>query len=102
MSEKNIESRNCWLSSFNCYISFSTKFRHAKYFSEKKIQTLFPTLLVASEAVTIGLRQSYYSTVEGEGPVEICISTVSGDFEGSSFSVSYSTTSGQAEGIFIT
>ncbi|CAI8052161.1 Adhesion G-protein coupled receptor V1, partial [Geodia barretti] len=52
---------------------------------------------VASEAVTIGLRQSYYSTVEGEGPVEICISTVSGDFEGSSFSVSYSTTSGQAE-----
>ena len=54
---------------------------------------------MASEAVTIGLRQSYYSTVEGEGPVEICISTVSGDFEGSSFSVSYSTTSGQAEGI---
>lgn len=50
------------------------------------------------ENVTIGLRQSYYSTMEGQGPVEVCISALSGDFDGNTFSVSYTTISGQAEG----
>ena len=36
--------------------------------------------------------------MEGEGPVDICLYTLSGDFDGNSFSVSYSTSSGQAEG----
>ena len=60
-----------------------------------------PTLTVGSNPVTIGLRQSYYSTVEGQGPVEICISTFSGDFDGNSFTINYSTISGQAEGTYI-
>ena len=36
--------------------------------------------------------------MEGQGPVEICISALSGDFDGNTFSVSYTTISGQAEG----
>ena len=49
--------------------------------------------------MTIGLQQSYYSTVEGQGPVEVCIYTLSGDFVGDSFTVDYTTMDGQAKGI---
>ena len=51
------------------------------------------------EAVTIGLQQSFYSTVEGQGPVEICVATLSGDLSGNNFTINYSTANGQAEGI---
>ena len=51
------------------------------------------------EAVTIGLQQSYYSTFEGQGPVEICIALLSGDITGSAFTISYTTINGLAEGV---
>ncbi|CAI8052157.1 hypothetical protein GBAR_LOCUS28549, partial [Geodia barretti] len=51
----------------------------------------------SSEPLTIGLQQSYYSTVEGSGPVEICLVVLSGDITGNSFSISYSTSNGQAQ-----
>lgn len=48
--------------------------------------------------VTIGLQQSFYSTVEGQGPVDVCMEVLSGDITGSSFTISYSTSDGLAEG----
>lgn len=50
--------------------------------------------------VTIGLQQSYYSTVEGQSPVDVCVSVLSGDITGSNFVVSYSTSDGVAEGMY--
>ena len=52
--------------------------------------------------MTIGLKQSYYSINEGDGPVDVCISYLSGVFNGDTFTVDYSTTSGTAEGKYIT
>ena len=50
-------------------------------------------------SVTIGLQQSYYSTVEGQGPVNICITVLSGDINENIFTINYSTSNGLAEGI---
>ena len=51
------------------------------------------------DEVTVGLQQSYYSTVEGQGPVEVCLSLLSGDIPtGSSFAINYITVDGLAEG----
>ena len=44
------------------------------------------------------IQQSYYSAVEGQGPVDICVVVLSGDITGNSFTISYSTSDGQAEG----
>ena len=55
-------------------------------------------MFLVSTAVTIGLQQSYYSTVEGQGPVDVCIMVLSGDITGMSYMISYSTTGGLAEG----
>ncbi|CAI8052979.1 Extracellular matrix protein 3, partial [Geodia barretti] len=52
---------------------------------------------VGLEPVTIGLKQSFYSTLEGEGLVEICVSAVFGDFSGSNFTINYTTADAQAE-----
>ena len=49
--------------------------------------------------VHIGLEQLYYSTVEGQGSVEVCIVVLSGDITGSSFMISYTTIDGLAEGM---
>lgn len=49
--------------------------------------------------VTIGLQQSYYSTVEGQGPVDVCVSVLAGDVTGSNFAISFSTSDGVAEGV---
>ena len=49
--------------------------------------------------MTIGLQQSFYSTVEGQGPVEICVGTLSGYLSGNNFTIEYSTANGQAQGI---
>ena len=49
-------------------------------------------------AVIIGLRQSYYSTAEGQGPVEVCVEVLAGDISGNSYIISYSTRGGLAEG----
>ena len=59
---------------------------------------IYVTCFIAPPTVTIGLQQSYYLTVEGQGPVEVCIVVLSGDITGNSFIVSYSTASGLAEG----
>ena len=48
--------------------------------------------------MTVGLQQSYYMTVEGEGPVEICLGLLSGDITGSTFIIDYNTINGLAEG----
>lgn len=37
--------------------------------------------------------------MEGQGPVEICVEVLAGDITGNSYIISYSTTSGLAEGI---
>lgn len=50
-------------------------------------------------SVMIGLQQSYYSTVEGQGPVNICITVLSGDINENIFTINYSTSNGLAEGI---
>ena len=52
-------------------------------------------------AVTVGLQQSYYPTVEGQGSVEVCLEVLSGDITGNSFVINYSTTDGLAKGIYI-
>lgn len=36
--------------------------------------------------------------MEGQSPVDVCVSVLSGDISGSSFVVSYSTSDGVAEG----
>ena len=75
---------------------------------KKKVRIIYtvPCVTVApyntGEQVTIGLQQSYYSSIEGNGPVEICIATLSGDFNGNNFTINYSIIDGQAEGIIIT
>lgn len=51
--------------------------------------------------VKIGLEQLYYSTVEGQGSVDVCISVLSGNITGSSFMISYTTIDGLAEGMYI-
>ena len=48
--------------------------------------------------VTVGLQQTYYMTLEGRGPVEICLTLLSGDVTGSSFTINYNTLNGLAEG----
>ena len=48
--------------------------------------------------VKIGLQQLYYSVVEGQGSVEVCIAVLSGNITGSSFIFSYTTIDGLAEG----
>ena len=53
---------------------------------------------LVSTAVTIGLQQSYYSTMEDQGPVEICIMVLSGEITGMSYIINYTTTAGLAEG----
>ena len=50
------------------------------------------------EPIIIGLRQSYYSIMEGLGAVDICISTLSGDFTGTNYTIDYTTVDGQARG----
>lgn len=59
-------------------------------------------LIFMAVSVIIGLQQSYYSTVEGQGPVDICITVLSGDLNENSFTINYSTTNGLAEGIKFT
>lgn len=56
------------------------------------------TICLVSTAVTIGLQQSYYFTMEDQGPVEICIMVLSGDITGKSYIISYSTIAVLAEG----
>ena len=53
---------------------------------------------VEPDPVTIGLKQSFYSTMEGGGQMDICISALSGDFSGSNYTINYTTTDAQAEG----
>ena len=48
----------------------------------------------------IGLEQLYYSTVEGQGSVEVCIAVLSGDITGNTFIISYTTIDGLAEGTY--
>ena len=50
--------------------------------------------------VTIGLQQLYYSAVEGQGPVEVCITVLAGDVTGSSYTISYTTVDDLAEGMW--
>ena len=64
-------------------------------------QSTFSTAVVL-EPVTIGLRQSYYSNVEGQGPVEICIAALSGDFNGTNYTIDYTTVDGLARGKYLT
>ena len=52
--------------------------------------------------MTVGLQQPYYSTVEGQGPVELCVSILSGDIADNTFVVNYYTIDGLAEGILCT
>ena len=39
--------------------------------------------------------------MEGQGPVDVCIVVLSGDIDGSSYTISYSTMDAQAEGTYI-
>ena len=49
--------------------------------------------------MNIGLQQLYYSAVEGQGSVEVCIAVLTGDVTDSSYTISYTTIDGLAEGI---
>ena len=49
--------------------------------------------------VTVGLQQSYFSAVEGQGSVSIAV--LCGDITGSSFNINYFTSDGLAEGIIV-
>ena len=78
--------------------------------TQKKVPSYVFTLIinpsyltaVVLEPVTIGLRQSYYSNVEGQGPVEICIAALSGDFTGTNYTIDYTTVDGLARGKYLT
>ena len=48
--------------------------------------------------VTIGLSQTVYSVVEGEGGAVVCTSVLSGDIAGRTFSINYQTEDGDAQG----
>ena len=52
-----------------------------------------------SVTVSIGLQQVYYSAVEGQGSAEVCIAVLNGNITRSSFTVSYTTIDGLAEGM---
>ena len=39
--------------------------------------------------------------MEGQGPVDVCIVVLSGDIDGSSYTISYSTMDAQAEGTYM-
>ena len=62
------------------------------------IQLYITISFAVQTAVVIGLRQSYYSTAEGQGPVEVCVEVLAGDISGNSYIISYSTRGGLAEG----
>ena len=49
-------------------------------------------------SVMIGLQHTYYSTIEGQGSVELCTVVISGDISGDIADIGYFTTSGLAEG----
>ena len=48
--------------------------------------------------MTIGLSQTVYSVVEGEGGAVVCTSVLSGDIAGRTFTISYETEDGGAQG----
>ena len=49
-------------------------------------------------SVTIGLQQSYYSVREDGGFLQVCVEILSGDTEGRTISLDYTTVDGTAEG----
>ena len=53
-----------------------------------------------SVTVNIGLQQLYYSAVEGQESVEVCLAVLTGDISGSSFTITYTTIDGLAEGMY--
>jgi hypothetical protein len=58
------------------------------------------TICISDEeefTVNIGLQQLYYSAVEGQGSVEVCIAVLTGDVTDSSYTISYTTIDGLAE-----
>ena len=55
-------------------------------------------MLCASPDVTIGLSQTVYSVVEDKGVAVVCTSVLCGTTAGRTFSISYQTTDGDAQG----
>ena len=51
-----------------------------------------------SSDVTVGLSQTVFSVVEDEGEAVVCTSVISGTTVGRTFSISYQTTDGEAQG----
>ena len=92
--ESKISFVNCFILCCNC-ASLPTELLNI-IFGIVFLQHLTHTAMTSP--VTIGLQQSFYSTVEGQGPVDVCIEVLSGDITGNSFTISYSTSNGLAEG----
>ena len=56
-------------------------------------------IVIDDTAVTVGLESGYYSVIENDGVVQVCLGVISGVLNGRTVSLDYLTINGSAKGL---